>query len=303
MHIHRPYTDPTYPFWGVILGAIYGGIFYWGVDQVNVQRVLGAANLKQARWGAMFCVLLKLTPVFIFALPGVIALALYPGREDPKTTFVTLMNELLPSGVRGLVLAALVCALISALDATMNSVSTLFVRDFVLRFRPQTSERAQVVIGRWAIAVCTAAGVAAAYLVYKTPEGLYKYLQTISVYLVMPITPAIVFGILSKRVNMKGAVASVAVGIVLATIFVTDQLMGAEAGAKVVPLPAPRSDAELHLSRIVGNDHRRDAPCSESPISRRRHEPEQLATTTVELGREMGVVPGNHRLAAAPGRV
>ena len=81
MHIHRPYTDPTYPFWGVIFGAIYGGIFYWGVDQVNVQRVLGAANLKQARWGAMSCVLLKLTPVFIFALPGVIASALFPGRE------------------------------------------------------------------------------------------------------------------------------------------------------------------------------------------------------------------------------
>jgi solute:Na+ symporter, SSS family len=224
MHIHKPFTDLTYPFWGVIIGAFYGGVFYWGVDQVNVQRVLGAADLKQARWGAMFCVLLKLTPVFIFALPGVIALALYPGREA-KTTFVTLMNELLPSGARGLVLAALVCALISALDATMNSVSTLFVRDFVLRFRPRTSERAQVTIGRWAIVACTAAGVAAAYLVYKNQEGLYKYLQTISVYLVMPITPAIVVGILSKRVNMKGAVASVVVGSLLASLFVTDQLM------------------------------------------------------------------------------
>ena len=234
MHLHRPYTDPVYPFWGVILGAIYGGTFYWGVDQVNVQRVLGAANLKQARWGAMSCVLLKLTPVFIFALPGVIATVLYPGRE-PKTTFVTLMNELLPSGVRGLVLAALICALISSLDATMNSVSTLFVRNFALRFRPRASERAQVAIGRWAIAAGTAAGVGAAYLVYKTPEGLYKYLQTISIYLVMPITPAIIFGILNRRVNMKGAVASVGVGIVLAAVFVADQLMGVEAGAQVFP--------------------------------------------------------------------
>ena len=137
MHVHKPYSDPDYPFWGVILGAIYGGIFYWGVDQVNVQRVLGAANLKHARWGAMFCVLLKLTPIFIFAMPGVIASVLYPGLEEPKNTFVTLMNQLLPDGVRGLVLAALVCALISALDATMNSVSTLFVRDFILRFPPE----------------------------------------------------------------------------------------------------------------------------------------------------------------------
>jgi solute:Na+ symporter, SSS family len=240
IHIHKPYTDPVYPFWGVVLAGLYGGIFYWGVDQVNVQRVLSAANLKQARWGAMFCVLLKLTPVFIFVLPGVIAMALYPGLEDPKATFVVLMNKLLPEGVRGLVLAALVCALVSSLDATMNSVSTLFVRDFILRFRPRTSDRAQIAIGRWAIAVVTAAAVAATYLVYKNQEGLYKYLQTISIFLVMPIAPAIIFGILSKRVNIHGAVASVLAGGVLAAVFVTDHMMdhvtGQEgAGTKAFP--------------------------------------------------------------------
>ena len=234
IHIHKPYFDATYPFWGLIAGSIYGGIFYWGVDQVNVQRVLGATNLKHARWGALFCILLKFTPVFIFALPGVIALALFPGRE-PKTTFVTLINELLPSGFRGLILAALVCALISSLDAAMNSVSTLIVRDFVLRRRPMTTERAQVFIGRWAIVLCTAASIGAAYLVCKTHEGLYKYLQTISIYLVMPITPAIVFGILSKRVNMVGAVCSVIVGVVLATVFLVDQFMGVEAGGRIFP--------------------------------------------------------------------
>jgi SSS family solute:Na+ symporter len=93
MHIAKAYDDPNYPFWGVILSAFYGGIFYWGVDQVNVQRVLGARDVDQARWGGMFTTLLKLFPVFIFALPGVIALALFPGRES-KTTFVTLLNEL-----------------------------------------------------------------------------------------------------------------------------------------------------------------------------------------------------------------
>ncbi len=68
-------TIPSYPFWGIILGVVYGGLFYWGMDQVNVQRVLGARNLDQARWGAMFAALLKLTPIFIFALPGVITYA------------------------------------------------------------------------------------------------------------------------------------------------------------------------------------------------------------------------------------
>jgi SSS family solute:Na+ symporter len=234
MRIAKPYDDPNYPFWGVIAGAVYGGIFYWGMDQVNVQRVLGARDLDQARWGAMFTTFLKFAPVFIFAIPGVIAFALYPGRE-PKTTFVTLLNELLPNGIRGLVLAALVASLIGSNLSVMNSVSTLAVRDFVLHFRPQTSERAQVLCGRMAIAVTAALGVAAAYLVYTTPDGLYKYLQTISIYLVMPITPAIVFGIVSKRVTVKGAIASVLTGMILATFFVADQLMPAGEGARLFP--------------------------------------------------------------------
>jgi SSS family solute:Na+ symporter len=224
IHIHKPYTDPVYPFWGLILSSLYGGTFYWGIDQVNVQRMLGAKNLDHARWGAMFAVLLKLTPAFIFALPGVIALVLFPGREY-RTTFVTVLNELLPSGVRGYVLSALVGAIISALIAVMNSVSTMAVRDFILHFRPQTSERAQIRWGRMAIAISAALGAGAAYVVYKQPEGIYKYLQTISIYLVMPIAPAIVFGIMSKRVTFAGAAASVLLGLALSAMYVTDALL------------------------------------------------------------------------------
>ena len=143
MTVAKPVEDPVYPFWGIIATAFYAGIFYWGMDQVNVQRVLAAPNLQQARWGAMFAVFLKLTPIFIFALPGVIAFALYPGLEgdESQQTFIVLLNNLLPSGVRGLVLAALVAALISSLIAVLNSVSTLVVRDFVVEFRPKTSEK------------------------------------------------------------------------------------------------------------------------------------------------------------------
>jgi len=237
MHIAKPYTDPIYPFWGVIAGAVYGGIFYWGIDQVNVQRVLGAPDLRQARWGAMCCVLLKLTPVFIFALPGVIAFALHPGLhgDETKQTFVLLLNRLLPTGMRGFVLAALIAALTSSLTSVMNSVATMAVRDFILPHRPGMSERAQVVIGRVVILVATALGVGAAYLVYKSPEGLYKYLQTISIYLVLPVTPAIVFGIVSRRVTFAGAVASVGVGVALSALFVFDQLVGPETGARLFP--------------------------------------------------------------------
>jgi solute:Na+ symporter, SSS family len=234
MHVAKPYDDPNYPFWGVILSAFYGGIFYWGVDQVNVQRVLGARDIDQARWGGMFTTLLKLFPIFIFALPGVIALALFPGRES-KTTFVTLLNELLPTGIRGLVLAALLASLIGSTLSVMNSVSTLAVRDFVVHFRPKTSERTQVFLGRVVILLATLCGILAAYAIYKTPDGLYKYLQTISIYMIMPVAPAIIFGILSKRVTAKGALASVLVGCGLAALFVTDQLMGVQRGATLFP--------------------------------------------------------------------
>ena len=234
IRIAKPASDPNYPFWGIIAGAFYGGTFYWGMDQVNVQRVLGARDVLQARWGAMFTILLKISPVFIFALPGVIALALFPGR-DSKTTFITLLNELLPNGIRGLVLAALLASLIGSTLSVMNSVSTLAVRDLLLRFRPSTSERSQVSLGRVAIVIATVLGVIAAYMVYKTPDGLYKYLQTISIYLTMPVGPAIFFGIMSKRVTVKGALASVVVGGAMAALFVWDQLIGAAAGSRIFP--------------------------------------------------------------------
>jgi SSS family solute:Na+ symporter len=237
MTIAKPIDDPVYPFWGIFATAFYAGIFYWGIDQVNVQRALAAPNLKHARWGAMFATLLKLLPIFIFALPGVIAYALYPGLEgeETKQTFVLLLNNLLPTGLRGLVLASLMAALITSLIAVLNSVSTLVVRDFILEFRPNTPEKKQVFLGRVVIVAATLLGIGAAYMVYKNEEGLYKYLQTISAYLVLPVFPAIFFGIVSKKVTMKGAYASVVAGVLFATIFVADQFMGPELGEKVFP--------------------------------------------------------------------
>ena len=160
MHVAGPIDDPSYPFWGIIVGVVYGGLFYWGMDQVNVQRVLGARDLQHARWGAMFAGLLKLTPIFIFALPGVITFALYPGLsdQDSRSTFVVMLNNLLPSGIRGLVLSALLAALISSILAVMNSVSTMLVRDFILYMRPGLSERVQVILGRLMVFVAAMAG-------------------------------------------------------------------------------------------------------------------------------------------------
>jgi SSS family solute:Na+ symporter len=227
MHIHKPWTDPIYPFWGVVLTVLYAGLFYWGMDQVNVQRLLGARDLKQARWGAMFAAFLKLTPVFLFALPGVIALALNPriGAQDSRGAFIWILDNLLPAGLRGYVLAALLGAVLCSTIAVMNSISTIAVRDFILRFRPKTTEAEQVTLGRFAIVVAMLLGVGAAGLIAWQPEGIYKYLQTISIYLSMPLAPAIIFGVLSKRVTFAGAAASFLSGIAFSALFVIDALL------------------------------------------------------------------------------
>jgi SSS family solute:Na+ symporter len=186
----------------------------------------------------MFAVTLKLLPIFIFALPGVIAYALYPGQlegDATKQTFVLLLNNLLPSGLRGLLLASLMAALITSLIAVLNSVSTLVVKDFVIEFKPDISEKKQVSLGRYIILIVTFLGIGAAYLVYKNEEGIFKYLQTISAYLVIPIFPAIFFGIFSKKVTLKGATVSVLVGVLIATVFVIDQFLGPETGKSVFP--------------------------------------------------------------------
>ena len=202
---------------------------------MNVQRMLGARNLNHARWGAMFAALLKLTPAFIFALPGVIALVLYPNLEQPRKAFVAILNNLLPTGVRGYVLAALVGAIISALIAVMNSVSTMAVRDFILHFRPHTSERAQIYLGRVAIVVSQPSAWRPPMWSTYNPEASTSICKRCRFILVMPIAPAIIFGILSKRVTFAGAAASVAVGVALAGIFVADALSKPEIAAAWFP--------------------------------------------------------------------
>ncbi len=294
MSIAKPYDDPVYPFWGILATAFYAGIFYWGIDQVNVQRLLAAPDLKNARWGAMFSTFLKLFPVFLFALPGVIAYALYPGEltgDATRQTFVLLLNKLLPSGLRGLLVASLLAALITSLIGVLNSISTLIVRDFIVEFHPGTPEKRQVTYGRMAIVAATLLGIGAAYLVYKNEEGIYKYLQTISAYLVIPVFPAIFFGVISKKVTMKGAIVSVIAGVILATVFVIDQFLGYDTGKTIFPFLHHKLTlnfgyrglwAEIIITLIL---------FGVSAFTRKTN-PEKLERTTVSFSGKIGKIEG-----------
>ena len=146
-HMIKPSSDPAFPWTGIFFGAPILGIWYWCTDQMIVQRVLGAKSEAQARGGALLCGLLKILPVFVLVLPGLIARALYPDIAG-DAAYPTLVIRLLPTGLVGFMVAALMAALMSSLAATFNSASTLVTFDVYKKLKPGATESQLVGVGR-----------------------------------------------------------------------------------------------------------------------------------------------------------
>ena len=216
------------PFSGFLLGNfLIGGMFYWCMDQVNVQRVLGAKNVREARLGAIFAAFLKIIPVFILVLPGVIAAALQldirgaDGNPDYNRTYSVLVQKLLPVGAKGLVLAALLAALMSSVSSMFNSASTIVARDLVARFRPQSSSRTQIMAGQIALVVVMVGGILTTPLIGRY-QHLWAYLQEITGYLSVPFAVVGLSGVFIRRANRSGAVAAVIVGVLMSALLLAD---------------------------------------------------------------------------------
>jgi SSS family solute:Na+ symporter len=237
--------DPSdTPWLGVMLASPILGLWYWCTDQYIVQRVLAAKDLKQARRGAIFAGYLKLFPIFIFLIPGMIAVALQkagaPGFAEmtsPDQAFPLLASYLLPEGLRGLVLAGMLAALMSSLASLFNSTATLFTVDFYKRLRPQSSEPHLVNVGRLATVVVVLAGIAWIPIMQRIGGGqLYSSLQLMQAMLAPSIAAVFMLGILSKHVTpssgLWGLLAGFAAG--LARLFLQ---AGAEAGGAAYPAP------------------------------------------------------------------
>jgi SSS family solute:Na+ symporter len=219
----KPLND-DFPITGFLIANFFAGMFYWCMDQTNVQRVLGAKTLEDGQRGAMFAGFLKLLVPFILVLPGLIARVLYPGITLYDRAYPRLVIGLLPVGLRGLVLAGLIAILMSSMSACYNASATLVVRDFVLRFKPATSEIRQVIIGRWVTVLMAILGVAAAPLVGLSVT-IWFYLQFISAYLSVPMAAVILTGLLWKKGNTKGAIAGLIAGFSLGLVFFLDQVL------------------------------------------------------------------------------
>ncbi len=230
-HMIKPMSDANFPWTGIFLGAPILGIWYWCTDQSIVQRVLSARDEGHAKAGAIFAGFLKILPVFVLVLPGVIAYALYPQQfptengvvQNSNSAFPTLVINLLPVGLVGLMVAALMAALMGAMSAVFNSASTLVTLDFYKRLKPQATEKQLVAFGRVATGAMVVLGILWVPFIDKMNPQLFIYLQSVQAYISPPIAVCFIFGILWPRLNGRGAITSMLAGFALgATRFVLE---------------------------------------------------------------------------------
>jgi SSS family solute:Na+ symporter len=224
LHMVKPLHSEL-PITGFMIGNLFGGMFYWCMDQTIVQRVLGARSVDQGQKGAIFAGFLKLLIPFILVLPGVIAHALYPNLPKADMAYPRLVSDLLPVGLRGLVLAGLVAILMSSMSACYNASATLVVRDFLMRWKPGLSDQQQVAAGRKTTVVMAVLGVLAAPLVGLSVT-IWHYLQMISAYLGVPLCAVIFIGLFWRRGNTAGAIAGGVAGFALGMFLFLDQTLG-----------------------------------------------------------------------------
>ncbi len=228
------YFNDNYPWLGMLFCAPIVGLWYWCTDQYIVQRALGAPNERTARRGSICASFFKLLPVFIFIIPGMICFALAQSgkvpaiqhafsdpnglllqgqllRDKSQEAFPLLVANVLPIGVRGIVVAGLLAALMSSLAGAFNASSTLFTMDFYSRFRPKSTQHHLVWVGRVATAVMVLIGLLWIPVI-RGGKGLYDYLQGVQAYLAPPIFVVFFLGVFNKRLNAKGCLAALTTG-------------------------------------------------------------------------------------------
>ena len=268
----RPLTQPGVPWWknpdfpwlGILIASPVIGIWYWCTDQYIVQRTLAAKNLTDARRGALWGGFLKVWPVMIFLVPGIIGLALHKkgiiaiptkgdtGDLDGDQVFATMVSNLLPVGLRGLVVAGLMSALMSSLASLFNSCATLFTIDIYQKLRPGKTERQYVTVGRIATAFVVIAGLIWIPIMKgMAGGGIYKYLQSVQGYLAPPITAVFLLGLFWKRINATGAFYGLVIGFILGMTKLAIEAIASQKGITTGPLSVIAEFNFLYYSGVL----------------------------------------------------
>jgi SSS family solute:Na+ symporter len=227
LSIIQPMSDPNLPWPGLFTGVLIIGIYFWTTNQMIVQRTLGAKTLNHGRWGSIFAGFLKLPILFIMILPGTMGLVLYPDLANPDRVFPVLVFDLLPVGIRGVILAALVAAITSTVDSILNSASTMMTMDFVKPAYPDISQKALVRVGQATTTFVMVVAVIWAPQIVNFPS-LWDYLQSVLSYATPPIVAVFLGGIFWERANRHGAFATLILGIPLGVVgFVGSEVVDA----------------------------------------------------------------------------
>jgi SSS family solute:Na+ symporter len=227
----RPMSDPDFPWTGLLIGGTIVGIWYWCTDQYIVQRTLAAHNIKIGRRGAIFGAYLKLLPILIFLIPGIIAFALSIQNpevfaiEKADRAFPMLVKTLLPVGLKGLVAGGLMAALMSSLASVFNSCSTIFTIDIYKKLKPNKSERELLTTGKIATAFIVVLGIVWIPIMERIGGGvMYQYLQNVQSYIAPPVTAVFLLGIIWKRVNAQAAITTLIAGLVLLVLRLSSEI-------------------------------------------------------------------------------
>lgn len=222
----RDNRDAQFPWLGALIGSAVIGFWYWCTDQYIVQRVLSGKNERESRRGTIFGAYLKLLPVFLFLIPGMIAFALHQqsgsflpllanGNLNTDAAFPTLVAKLLPAGVKGLIVCGILAALMSSLASLFNSSAALFTIDFYQRYRPNTGPKKLVRIGQAATVVIVVLGILWIPIMRSIGDVLYLYLQDVQSVLAPGIAAAFLMGICWKRTSAQGGMWALISGLVI----------------------------------------------------------------------------------------
>lgn len=211
-NMFKPISDPDYPWTGIIFGAPIIAFWYWCTDQYIVQRIFSAKSVNDARRGTLVAAFLKVLPIFILVLPGLIAVALYPDISGDEAYSVLVAGDLLPIGLKGLVVAGLLAAIMSSLASAFNSTAVLFTNDFYKVKNPQANERKLVLVGRLATTAIVVVAILTVPFVKLISSQVYLFLQNVQAFVAPPITAVFLAGFLSKKISSKGAFWSLIIG-------------------------------------------------------------------------------------------
>lgn len=225
VNLIRDNRDPEFPWLGALIGSSIIGFWYWCTDQFIVQRVLSGKNEREARRGTIFGAYLKLTPVFLFLIPGMIAFAMQKNgvaingvpftMSSPDAAFPSMVAQLLPAGFKGLVVCGILAALMSSLASLFNSSAMLFTIDFYKKYKPEASEKTLLYVGRLATIVVVVLGILWIPVMKSVGSVLYNYLQDVQSVLAPGIAAAFLLGILSKKATPKGGMWGLIIGFVI----------------------------------------------------------------------------------------